>query len=189
VDLFVVAAGGHAYTAYTVLFLATKLTGNRRLICPNYLVDESELAIVYHRDLFTAHQLRSSRPFSGLDTYAALCRANEAWVWRFFPAFGPRAPLGDAASERATSKRLGELLLGAAVVENLLRASWRIHLRRRCAAARHADMVLGKGILKLHLSDYRPRVLERFADRLDALRVQLDRDASLRHPGLGSVGT
>jgi glycosyltransferase involved in cell wall biosynthesis len=189
VDLFVVGARGHAYTAYTVLFVATKLTGNRRLICPNYLVDEAELAIAYHRDLFTAHQLRSSRPFSGLETYGALCRANEVWVRRFFPAFVPRPPLGEVPAVAATAQWLGERLLGPSILEKVLRVAWRAHLRRRGAAALHADMVLANGILKLHLSDYRPRVLERFAARLDALRAQLDRDASPRHSGLGSVGT
>src|SRR4029077_102949 len=103
------AARGRAYTAYTMLFLATKLTGSRHLICPNYLVDESELTIAYHHDLFTAHQLVSSRPFSGQTTYESCCRANEAWVRRFFPAFAP----GEALGSRGTSElqRVCELTL------------------------------------------------------------------------------
>jgi glycosyltransferase involved in cell wall biosynthesis len=189
VDLFVVAARGRAYTAYTALFVATKLTGNRRLICPNYLVDEGELAIAYHRDLFTAHQLRSSRPFSGHETYRALCRANEGWVRRFFPAFVPRAPLAQSGPLHVPLQRFGELALHAGFVEAILRSAWRVHLRRRGAAALHADMVLGRGILKLHLSDYRPRVLERLAARLAVLRAELDQDTRPRRSGLGSVGT
>ncbi|HXX70216.1 MAG TPA: glycosyltransferase family 1 protein, partial [Polyangiaceae bacterium] len=77
VDLFVVTARDRVYTAYSLLVLTTKLTGTRHLICPNYLVDESELAISYHRDLFTAHQLVSARPLYGETAYTALCRANE----------------------------------------------------------------------------------------------------------------
>ena len=174
VDLFVVAARGHAYTAYTMLFLATKLSGNRRLICPNYLVDESELAIAYHHDLFTAHQTQSSRPFSGQATYEAFCQANQAWVREFFPAFAarpaPREPVPSTA-QRACETALGP---AASVLERALRWAWRVRLRRRTVDAVHADVALGDGILKLHLSDYRPRVLERFATRLAALRAQLD---------------
>jgi glycosyltransferase involved in cell wall biosynthesis len=174
VDLFVVAARGHAYTAYTMLFLATKLSGNRRLICPNYLVDESELAIAYHHDLFTAHQIQSSRPFSGRSTYQAFCQANQAWVREYFPAFVARPAPDETGPSMA--QQAGEIALGAAagVVERGLRWAWRVRLRRRTVGALHADVALGDGILKLHLSDYRPRVLERFAARLAALRAQLD---------------
>jgi alpha-1,3-rhamnosyl/mannosyltransferase len=189
VDLFVVAARGRAYTAYTMFFLATKLTGTRHLICPNYLVDESELAIVYHRDLFTAHQLFSSRPFLGQHTYDALCRANEQWVRQFFPAFAPRVEIGVPRS--GAWQRAGEVALNTTgpAVESLLRTAWRFHLRRRAAAAGRADVVVSDGILKLHLSDYRRTVLERFASRLDSLRAQLGSNAVAPDEGFRPVGT
>jgi hypothetical protein len=184
VDLFVVAARGHAYTAYTMLFLATKLSGNRRVICPNYLVDESELAIAYHHDLFTAHQIQSSLPFSGQATYEAFCHANQEWVRTFFPAFAARP--SPEEPRPSPLQRVGEVALGSAagVVERGLRWAWRARLRRRTVLAARSDVVLADGILKLHLSDYRPRVLDRFAARLAALRAQLDqaRPASLFDP-------
>jgi glycosyltransferase involved in cell wall biosynthesis len=192
VDLFVLAAGGRAYTAYTMLFLATRLTGTRHLICPNYLVDERELAVVYHRDLFTAHQLVSSRPFSGHPAYAALCRANEAWVRSVFPAFVPRdSALLSASASRAGWQRAGELALRpiASLLEWALRTGWRVRLRRRASSAPRPDVVLGDGILKLHLSDYRARVMDRFASRLGALRARIDSEAGPVHPDLGRVGT
>jgi glycosyltransferase involved in cell wall biosynthesis len=208
VDFFVVAARGRAYTAYTMLFLATKLTGTRQLICPNYLVDESELAIAYHRDLFTAHQLVCARPFSGQRTYEALCRTNETWVRRFFPGFVAQpppaskvAPAGAGDSRFAPAgagdlppigwQRAGELALWATapVLEGLSRWVWRLRLRRRAAIVAHADVVLGDGILKLHLSDYRRRVLERFATRLQALRAELGSDSRPLHRALDPVGT
>jgi hypothetical protein len=55
-------------------------------------------------------------------------------------------------------------------LEQLLRVAWRLHLGRRVARATGSDLVLGGGILKLHLSDHRRRVLERFEQRLQALR-------------------
>jgi hypothetical protein len=174
IDLFVIAARGHAYTAYALLFLASKVTRTRHVVCPNYLVDESELTIAYHHDVFTAHQVVSARPISGEAAYLAFCEANQAWVLPLFPGFRPRLadpPLGSSRLQRA-----GELMLApvAAPLERVLRWTWRLHLRRRAATARHPDVVLADGILKLHMSDYRRRVLERFAGRLDALRARLD---------------
>jgi glycosyltransferase involved in cell wall biosynthesis len=186
VDLFVVSAKGRAYTTYTLLVLATKLTGNRRLICPNYLVDESELPIAYHRDLFTAHQLRTARPFSGGATYAKLCDANRDWVSRFFPAFGPLTA-ADATPVPSVAQRLGERALGSSALESLLRMAWRVRLRRLSAASPRADMVLGDGILKLHVSDYRSRVLDRLSARLESLRAELGNGALPLPRGIGSV--
>ncbi len=193
VDLFVVAAGGRAYTAYSMLVLATKLAGTRRAICPNYLVDERELAIAYHRDLFTAHQLVSALPLSGASTYQALCDANAAWVREFFPAFrahqGPevRAPGALRGATQAATE--GALAPIAPAVESVLRSFWRFYLRRRAATAPHADVVLADGILKMHLSDYRRTVLTRFATRLEDLRARLGSGARARRSGLDPVGT
>jgi hypothetical protein len=173
IDLFVVAAAGHAYTTYSLLYAASKMTRTRGIVCPNYLIDENELAIAYHHDLFTAHQLISARPISGIDTYVAFCEANEGWVRRLFPGFRPRAggpPVGWPRLQRAAELAFAP---SAAGLESLLRWGWRAHLRRRAARARSGDVVLANGILKLHLSDYRRRVLDRFADRLQALRARL----------------
>ncbi len=169
IDLFVIAAAGRAYTAYALLFLATRLSGTRKIVCPNYLVDEHEVEIAYHHDLFTAHQLVSARPISGAETYEVFCRANERWVRRFYPGFTPHE--GGAMLDGRRVQRWLELALApvAAPLERILRQAWRIHLRRRTASARRPDVVLGDGILKLHLSDYRRRVLDRFAARLAEL--------------------
>jgi glycosyltransferase involved in cell wall biosynthesis len=173
IDLFVVARPGSLYTVYTLIFLLTKLTRTRRVVCPNYLVDEDELAIVYHRDLFTANQVMSARPLSGPDTYGAFCAANQDWVHGFFPGFERRraaAPFGGPAVQGAAEALLS---IGRGQVERGLRAAWRFYLARRAARARHPDVVLANGILKLHLSDYRRRVLERFAERMDAWRAAI----------------
>jgi hypothetical protein len=70
----------------------------------------------------------------------------------------------------------------APLLETILRWGWRFHLRRRAAAAISGDVILGDGILKLHLSDHRQRVMDRFAARLDDLRARGASD-SQRRPG------
>jgi hypothetical protein len=173
IDLFVVATAGRAYTAYTMLYLASMLTRRRGILCPNYLVDENNLRIAYHHDLFTAHQAVSLVPIAGLTTFDAFVRANEAWVREFYPAYLPRPP-GETLRpsrmqrllERALKWSLGDEL------ERLLSIGWRFHLGRRAASAPRPDLVLDPGILKLHLSDHRRRVLETFATRLGPFRAR-----------------
>ena len=171
IDLFVVATAGRAYTAYTMLFLASYLTRRRGILCPNYLVDENHLRIAYHHDLFTAHQAISLVPIAGLDTFDAFVRANETWVRQFYPAYLPRPPGAKLSS--SPLQRVAERALGWSLgdeIERLLSVGWRFHLGRRAASAPRPDLVLDPGILKLHLSDHRRRVLASFADRLRAFR-------------------
>jgi hypothetical protein len=171
IDLFVVATAGRAYTAYTMLFLASTLTRRRGIVCPNYLVDENHLRIAYHHDLFTAHQAVSLVPIAGLDTFDAFVRANEEWVRTFYPSYLPRPP--GATLRPSLLQRVAEAALRSSVgdeLERLLSIGWRFHLGRRAASAPRPDLVLDPGILKLHLSDHRRRVLKNFATRLNAFR-------------------
>jgi hypothetical protein len=171
IDLFVVATAGRAYTAYTMLFLASTLTRRRGILCPNYLVDENHLRIAYHHDLFTAHQAISLVPIAGLDTFEAFVRANEEWVRGFYPSYLPRSPGVTLAPSRL--QRLAEGALRWSLgdeIERLLSVGWRFHLGRRAASAPRPDLVLDPGILKLHLSDHRRRVLDKFAGRLREFR-------------------
>jgi glycosyltransferase involved in cell wall biosynthesis len=172
IDLFVVAAAGHVYTAYTMLFLISRVTQTRGVVCPNYLVDEDHLEIAYHHDLFTAHQAISMVPIAGLDVFGRFNEANDAWVRRLYPGYEPRAPAGHLGMPRVQATMERALGLLGERVEQVLRVAWRLHLGRRVARATGSDLVLGGGILKLHLSDHRRRVLDRFAARLETLRTE-----------------
>jgi glycosyltransferase involved in cell wall biosynthesis len=184
IDLFVVAAGGRAYTAYTMLFLASTLTRRRGIVCPNYIVDERNLRIAYHHDLFTAHQAISLVPIAGLPTFQRFVDANREWVRKFYPAFSPRPPGAVVGSPRL--QRLGERALAWSLgdeVERLLSAGWRLHLGRRVVRAPRPDLVLDPGILKLHLSDHRRNVLEHFGERLRSFRSRWSRMTAERATG------
>lgn len=189
IDLFVVAARDRVYTTYSLLVLATKLTRTRHLICPNYLVDENELAIAYHRDLFTAHQLTSARPICGQQAYDALCEANEGWVRPFFPGFCSHPadrPISPSLWQRAGERALEPF---GPALERALRFGWRMRLRRRAAVAPRADVVTSNGVLKLHLSDYRRRTLDRFDFRLKSLRETIEAGSRPPDTSLDPVGT
>ena len=172
IDLFVVAAAGRVFTAYTLLFLASRLTRTRGIVCPNYVVDENNLEIAYHHDLFTAHQALSLVPIAGPTTFARFVEANRDWVQAHYPGYLPRAAAGDLVPsgwQRWTERALA---VGGDALEQALGAVWRYRLGRRAARARSADVVLSGGILKMHLSDHRRRVLDRFGARLDDLRAR-----------------
>ena len=77
---------------------------------------------------------------------------------------------GDAGAPGLQSAFERGVELAGDRLEQLLRVVWRLHLGRRVARATGSDLVLGGGILKLHLSDHRRRVLDRFEQRLQALR-------------------
>jgi glycosyltransferase involved in cell wall biosynthesis len=187
IDLFVVVAAKRVYTAYTLLFLASRLTRTRGVVCPNYLVDEDHLAIAYHHDLFTAHQAISLVPIAGHDVFARFMASNEEWIRPFYPGFAPRpaaAKLGGARVQAAIERVIG---LAGERLERVLRVGWRLHLGRRVARATGSDLVLAGGILKLHLSDHRRRVLDRFTARLDGLRAEWEARADARAPARRSA--
>jgi glycosyltransferase involved in cell wall biosynthesis len=170
IDLFVVAAGGRAYTAYTMLFLVSRITQTRGVVCPNYLVDEDHLEIAYHHDLFTAHQAISMVPIAGLDVFTRFVNANDEWIRKLYPGYAPRPPAATLGRPRLQSVFERGVELAGDRLEQLLRVAWRLHLGRRVERATGSDLVLGGGILKLHLSDHRRRVLKRFEQRLQGLR-------------------
>jgi hypothetical protein len=168
IDLFVVATAGRAYTAYTMLFLASYLTRRRGILCPNYLVDENHLRIAYHHDLFTAHQAISLVPIAGLPTFDAFVRANEVWVRQFYPAFQPRPPGATLTDVAAAACRRKRRCAGrwATRSSGCCPSDGAFTSGAARPARRGPDLVLDPGILKLHLSDHRRRVLDKFAERL-----------------------
>jgi glycosyltransferase involved in cell wall biosynthesis len=171
IDLFVVAAVGRVFTAYTMLFLASRLTRTRGIVCPNYVVDEANLEIAFHHDLFTAHQALALVPIAGLPTFGRLVAANRDWVRAFFPGYEPREPAQVTTPARVQRWAERAISLGGGAVEQTLGVAWRYRLGRRAARSRSADVVLSGGVLKMHLSDHRRRVLARFQQRLDELRA------------------
>jgi hypothetical protein len=175
IDLFVVAAGGRAYTAYTMLFMVSRLTKTRGVVCPNYLVDEDHLEIAYHHDLFTAHQAISMVPIAGMEVFARFVNANDEWIRKLYPGYSPRPPAATLGRPGLQGVFERGVELAGDRLEQLLRVVWRLHLGRRVARATGSDLVLGGGILKLHLSDHRRRVLDRFEQRLQALRDEWER--------------
>jgi len=186
-DLFVVTEPGRSWLVYGLIVLLARLHRCRPVICANYVVDLAHLAIP-RRDLFTAHELLYVRPVTDPGVRRALLAAN-GWVFRRYPnATGvPPADVLDGEDPARVRRRLERILAPLwPLAERLMRRVLGSWIRRKAGAAREDDVVLGRGVLKLHLHDHRRPVAERFRTHLLAHGVPrhwADRHAPLATPG------
>jgi hypothetical protein len=166
VDLFVITKGRHAWSVTLAIVLLTKLTRRRRVICPNFVMADTDLTIE-HQDLFSANQVIHLRPLFGEDAFLELLAVNP-FVDRFYPNFSPGERLGFASPLGATAarmKRLCETLLAApaVMVEALSRRLYRRHLGLQTTSWRTPGEVrLSSNCLKLHSRSHRSSILGRF---------------------------
>jgi hypothetical protein len=175
-DLFIVTRGRRVWTVTVALLLLTKLLRRRRIVCANFVLADSHLALE-PQDLFTANQVLHLKPLIGEDLLDAFLAANP-FVTRFYPNAlshgfgGPNAealPDGRPATQWTRGlmrlKALMELALRlpAPFIEASCRRLYAWHLRRRSAAWSSPDQVrLHSDYLKLHTQSHRRSVLNRF---------------------------
>lgn len=186
-DLFVVTEPGRSWLVYGLIVLLARIHRCRPVICANYVVDLDHLAIP-RRDLFTAHELLYVRPVTDARVRRTLLAAN-GWIFHTYPnATGvPPANILDGEDPGRTRQRLERGLaplwpLAERVMHRFL-GTW---IRRKAGGAVEDDVVLERGVLKLHLHDHRRPVVERFRAHLLANGVPLDwadRHAPLASPG------
>jgi hypothetical protein len=181
-DLFIVTRGRRVWTVTVAVLLLTKLLRRRRVVCANFVLADSHLALE-PQDLFTASQVLHLKPLIGEDLLDAFLAANP-FVTRFYPnatsdasrrakAFAGRPGADGRPHRRAKRwargfsgfKTLMELVLQlpAPFVEASCRRLYAWHLRRRAGSWRSPDQVcLHSDYLKLHTQSHRRSVLDRF---------------------------
>ena len=188
-DLFIITRGRRVWTVTVAVLLLTKLLRRRRVVCANFVLADSHLALEPH-DLFTANQVLHLKPLIGEDLLDAFLAANP-FVTRFYPnvtSDGTRGAKASAERLRGFSslnteaslkgrrakqwtpgfmrlKMLIELALRlpAPAIEACCRRLYAWHLRRRSGSWRSPDQVcLGADYLKLHTQSHRLSVLDRF---------------------------
>jgi len=171
-DLFIVTRGRRVWTVTVAVLVLTKLLRRRRVVCANFIVADSHLALE-PQDLFTANQVLHLKPFIGGDLLDAFLAANP-FVTRFYPnapAHGFSAP--DAAALPAKRwtrgfgalKKVTEWVLrpAAPIIEACCRRLYAWHLRRRSGSWRSPDQVrLQSDFLKLHTQSHRRSVMDQF---------------------------
>jgi predicted nucleotidyltransferase len=143
VDLLVVVGGERLGTVFLLLAPTSRLLG-RSLFCPNYYLDERDLASD-DGGVYVAHELAQARPIVGGDILAA---ANP-WVRGVFPNAEPSA--NGTLREGSLLQRLLETPLRGRLGERLERRA------RRVAQAR----------LRAHYALFGREVPQEVAERLE----------------------
>jgi hypothetical protein len=120
IDFFIVTKPERLWIARTLLVLYKRmfLFNSHKYFCVNYFVDTDHLEIE-EKNLFTATELATLIPLSGVDHYKNLIIRNQ-WMKGFFPNFEPRVT-DNFSREKNTLKSIFEKTLdvfGGNLLEN-----------------------------------------------------------------------
>lgn len=165
-DLFVITRGPHVWTVALLIVLMAKVLRRRKVVCANFIVADSHLALDQH-DLYTASQILHLRPVVGADTYTHFIAANP-FTDRTFPNAGDQPaspfPVPGPGLWRVVKRVLEAVLwLPSGLLERLCRRAYGWHLRRKVSRWRSPEQVrLEPCVLKLHTNSHRRAVLEQF---------------------------
>ena len=184
-DLFVITKGQRVWTVTVALLLLAKLLQRRRVVCANFVLADSHLALD-QQDLFAANQAMHLRPLIGAETLARFLAANP-FVARLYPnasaATAPPARIDVGGRGLAAVKASLELALSipSPLIEGICRRLYAWHLRRRAGTWRSPDQVrLRSDYLKLHTQSHRRTVLDRFDAAMDLALRTAPRETSPR---------
>ena len=165
-DLFIVTRGRRVWSVTVAVVVLAKLMRRRRVVCANYVVSDSHLALE-QQDLFSASQIVHLKPLVGRDVFRAFVSANP-FVARFYPNFheagSPALPFRRTrifdGVKRAVERVCARPWDG---IEAICRAAYGAYLRRQAASWQSPEQVrLEPDCLKLHTRSHRQSVMERF---------------------------
>ena len=164
-DLFVITGPGRVWSVTLSVLVISRLLGWRKRMCLNYVISERAIAIE-PADLFSANQIIHLRPIVGHDVFERFVHANP-FVKALYPNFEAGKELPHFPNPQASGlKPLFERALSVGtgrVLENMARAIYTWHLKRRAATWQSLDQVrLEAECLKLHTSSHRAATLEAF---------------------------
>ena len=162
IDVFVVAERGFLWRTLLWSTLVSKLRGWRRILCLNYLVDDTAQALPW-RDFYGGFELISLKPLQVDTAFSELLRAN-AWVEPMFPNFFHSRVHGqNGGNEKPTASR-GRLL------EATARMIQRPYLRLRLPKCTGVE--LSDHVVRLHATDHRSRLRGLFQDALHNIGME-----------------
>ena len=116
--LFVVTRGRRVWSTAVNILLVSRLFGCREMVCFNYLVDDTHLAL-QERDVFSSKQLIHLRPLTG-DEWMMRLRAANLWVEELYPNSLPAKDnpgILAGSPVLSTLKRCKEVLLSVGLAQ------------------------------------------------------------------------
>ncbi len=178
IDLFVITRGRRVWSTAVNILLVSRLLGSRQMVCFNYLVADTHLAL-QERDLFSANQLIHLRPLTGKEWMKRL-RTSNKWVEDIYPN---SLPLKDTTESIGVSgvllalKRWEEVVLSlglAAIYEILCRTLYRRYLLWKSPSWSTPRQVrLKPDVIKLHTQSHSVAVMRRYHSELNRALKQI----------------
>ncbi|GEM_PF-1982766 len=170
IDLFIVTARRRAWAVYALMVVVSRAMGCRDVLCANYLVDVDNVSVPDRGDLFTGHEMMALRPLVGENVLRHVCAKNP-WVNEILPNASPRERerlWAEADWEQAARDALEIGLWPAgALLERVSRVVFGPRIRAKARRTAGGDVLLRNGLLKLHTTDNRKRVIARFRAGLE----------------------
>ena len=156
IDVFVVTEKNAVWRTLLWSTLVAKARGWRRILCLNYLVDTTALALP-GRDFYGGFELTSLRAIKGEEVYGEILAAN-LWAASMFPNFFQSRPHGQNPGDRIPTGS------GRHLLEATARMIHRPYLRHRLPEG--AGVELSDHVVRLHATDHRTRLRGLFQDAL-----------------------
>jgi hypothetical protein len=162
IDIFVVTDANALWRTLLHATLVAKARGWRRLLCLNYLVDESAQGLPW-RDFYGGYELISLKPLTSEAGLEDLLAANP-WVDSMFPNFPPsRGRSQNPPNQNSRSP-------GSRLLEVTARMIQRPYLRYRLPSSTGVE--LSDHVVRLHTTDHRTRLRGLFQDALLSIGME-----------------
>ncbi|WP_085944646.1 radical SAM protein [Ideonella sp. B508-1] len=188
-DFMILTRPGRLWLVYVLLRLYRGRLPSRHMLCSNYVLACHRLGLA-QRDAFTAMELATLIPVGGRDALQQMQQAN-SWVDEYLP--NRSVPQGFTEPERGWLRGFLEAGCWRPLAEMLDECAWQlINARHRRTMAHlrplmaRRSLELGRHVAKLHNSEWKYRILERYQANLDRLQ-QLAGSAISRHTVQGRV--
>jgi len=162
IDVFAVTTRAALWRTLLVSTLVAKARGWRRILCMNYLVDETAQALPW-RDFYGAFELISLKPLTGDQGFDDLLSENR-WVDPIFPNFLPSRNHGQNPPHKKLTSS------GSSLLEAAARMIQRPYLRYRLPESTGVE--LSDHVVRLHTTDHRTRLRALYRDALQTIGME-----------------
>ncbi|MCD2342091.1 B12-binding domain-containing radical SAM protein [Ideonella azotifigens] len=171
-DFLIITRRRRLWLVYVMLRLYRDNLPNPHMLCSNYVLASHKLALE-QRDAFTAMELATLLPVAGRDQLMQMRQLN-AWVDGYLPNRPPLSEFSEPVPDRM--RGLCEAALAGPFGSWLDWCAWKlIHTRHRRtiphlrSLTARRSLQLDRDVAKLHNSEWKYRILERYQSNLDRL--------------------
>jgi radical SAM superfamily enzyme YgiQ (UPF0313 family) len=174
-DFLIITRPGRLWLVYALLRFYRQKLPSPQMLCSNYLLASHKLALE-RRDVFTAMEMATLIPVAGRDFLVRMQQLN-LWANDYLP----NRPVLESIDEPeyTVPRKLAEFALRWPLGGLLDWCAWKlIHRRHRRniphlrALTARRSLELSRDVGKLHTSEWKYRILERYQANLDRLQQQ-----------------